>query len=70
MKKILSLTLAVVMVLGLIPLADVGAFATDTVTLSSGGDLNAAINNVEDGGTVTISGTYTLPSGFSWASHA
>ena len=75
MKRVLSLTIAIVMVLGLIPFAGIGAYAAaDGVTLSSTeladySNLNSAINNSENGGTITVKGTYTLPSSFNWTSH-
>ncbi|MBQ8850586.1 MAG: hypothetical protein IJ011_09670 [Clostridia bacterium] len=75
MKKVLSLALALVLIMLIVPIAETGAFAAGGVTLSNSGanaeysDLNEAINNVENGGTITVKGTYTLPSGFNWTAH-
>ena len=74
MKKILSLTLAVIMTLCAFPALGIGVTATEGATLSTSdnaayADLNAAIENTPDGGTITVNGTYKMPSGYSWTSH-
>ena len=74
MKKVLSLALALLMVVGAVPILGINVWAEDTVTLSSTesadySDLNTAIQNTPDGGTVTVKGTYNMPSGYNWVSH-
>lgn len=75
MKKALSLFIAVMMVVGIMPLSAINIFAATTeVTLSSTetadyNDLNAAIEAVDDGGTIKILGTYTYADGYVWADH-
>ncbi len=74
MKKVLSLALALLMVTGAIPILDISVLAEDGITLSSTesadySDLNTAIQNTPDGGTITVKGTYNMPSGYSWVSH-
>ena len=59
---VLTLCLAVAMA-AILPTAAAGS-----VTVS-GGDLASALNNVSDGGTVTINGTCTVASGFTWPSY-
>jgi len=76
MKKALSLFLAAVMVVGMIPLSAISIFAETTeVTLSDDAasatytDLNEAIAAVADGGTIKIVGTYTYVNGYTWEDH-
>lgn len=75
-KKALSLFLAVIMVVAVIPFSAINIFAeTGEVTLSTTdttatySDLNDAIAAVEDGATIKILGTYTIPSNFAWTDH-
>ena len=74
MKKILSLVLAAVMVLCTAPIMSIGALAVDGITLSSTesadySDLNEAINATPNGGTITVKGSYRMPSDFKWTDH-
>lgn len=72
-KRALSLFLAVIMVVAMIPFSAINIFAeTGEVTLSSTdttatySNLNDAIAAVEDGATIRILGTYTIPKDFVW----
>lgn len=74
MKKALSFILAILMLICAIPNLGIGVVAAEenTLSTSTGGkftDLNSAINGTPDGGTITVIGTYTMPSGFSWTAH-
>ena len=71
MKRAGALLLALTMLLSfsVLCIPAVAAGESETVTLSSGDDLNAKIDSVKDGGTIIVNGTYTMPSGFSWTPH-
>lgn len=74
MKKVLSLALALLMVIGSVPILGINVWAEDAITLSSTegakySDLNTAIQNTPDGGTITVKGTYNMPSGYNWTPH-
>lgn len=79
MKKALSIFLAVILVVGMIPLTTFSIFAADElptkVTLSDDAtkatytDLNNAIAAVADGGTIEIVGTYTYVKNYAWTAH-
>lgn len=61
----LLLTLSMLLSLSL-PVFSAGE--SDTVTLTSGSNLNTAISQVKDGGTIVIDGTHSLASN-SWTAH-
>lgn len=74
MKKALSFILAILILICAIPNLGIGVVAAEENTLSTSTgakftDLNSAINGTPDGGTITVIGTYTMPSGFSWTAH-
>lgn len=75
MKKAISILLAAVMLLCALSSLTLNVFAEESVTLSTTdtsaayNNLNTAIKNTPDGGTITILGTYTMPSSFSWVDH-
>ena len=44
--------------------------ATQPVTVTTAEEFTNALNTVPDGGTIVISGTCTLPSGYTWKAHS
>lgn len=75
MKKIIISTLILtvmllsVIVAAVMPAAAADAAPQDAITLTSSGDLAAALNTIADGGTITVSGTYAVPSNFPWPTY-
>ena len=72
MKKTLllsTLCFALIAVL-VLSLALLTGAAESTITVTDGGNTLAyALNNVTDGGTIVIEGTYTIPADFNWTAH-
>ena len=71
MKKLLSLAIATLMLICAIPTFAISVTAAEGVILSTSesadyNNLNDAIKNTPDGGTITIKGTYKMPKSFSW----